>query len=52
MIDSGASFHVTPHREWFSTYAKGYQGIVKLGDSYALDIVGIGDIKLVLSNGT
>ena len=20
MLDSGASYHVTPHREWFSTY--------------------------------
>lgn len=52
MIDSGASFHVTPHRDWFSTYAKCNQGIVKLGDSYALDIVGVGDIKLMLPNGT
>ena len=51
VIDSGASFHVTPHREWFSTYAP-MHGIVKLGDAYELEICGMGDIKLVLRNGT
>ena len=50
IIDSGASFHVTPHREWFSSYAVTH-GTVKLGDSYKLDIQGIGDVKLAMSNG-
>ncbi|MCO5593863.1 hypothetical protein L7F22_047881 [Adiantum nelumboides] len=51
VIDSGASFHVTPHREWFSTSAH-TRGIVNLGDAYELDIHGVEDIKLVLHNGT
>ena len=51
IIDSGASFHVTPHKDWFSTYAK-MHGTVKVGDAYELEISGIGDIKLVLHNGT
>ena len=50
IIDSGASFHVTPHREWFSSYAVTH-GTIKLGDSYKLDIQGIGDVKLAMSNG-
>ncbi|MCO5611613.1 hypothetical protein L7F22_065867 [Adiantum nelumboides] len=40
IIDSGASFHVTPHREWFATYSP-MHGSVKLGDSHQLDILGI-----------
>ena len=51
VINSGASFHVTPHADWFSTYAQA-RGTVKLGDAYELDILGIGDIKLVMRNGT
>ena len=51
IIDSGASFHVTPHKDWFSTYAK-MHGPIKVGDTYELEIGGIGDIKLVLHNGT
>ena len=32
LIDSGASFHFTPHREWFCKYEKYYGGDVFLGD--------------------
>ena len=48
ILDSGASLHVTPHREWFSRYEE-IVGIVTLGNSFACDIVGIGDIPMVLS---
>ena len=51
ILDSGASFHVTPHREWFSSYAP-IQGIVKLGDSYELEVIGIGDVKIQMHHGT
>lgn len=50
IIDSSASLHVTPHREWFSRYEETV-GTVTLGDSYACNIVGIGDITMVFSNG-
>ena len=50
ILDSGASLHVTPHREWFSRYEE-IVGIVTLGKFYVCDIVGIGDIPMVLSNG-
>jgi hypothetical protein len=32
LIDSGASYHMTPHREWFSKYEKYDGGDVFLGD--------------------
>ena len=46
ILDLGASFHATPHREWFNTYdAKGI-GRVRLGNDYACEIMGVGDMKL------
>ncbi|MCO5562375.1 hypothetical protein L7F22_016002 [Adiantum nelumboides] len=51
IVDSGASFHVTPHKEWFSTYSATH-GTVKFGDSHHVDLCGIGDIKLSIRNGT
>ena len=50
ILDSGASLHVTPHCEWFTRYEETV-GSVTLGDSFRCDIVGIGDIALVLLNG-
>lgn len=32
ILDSGASFHVTPHRSWFSTYDSSRRGSVHLGN--------------------
>ena len=36
IIDSSASFHMTPHKEWFYSYNGGSQGVVYLGDNYLL----------------
>ena len=52
ILDSGASFHVTPHRDWFSTYDSGMHGCVHLGNNYACDILGAGDIKVSFANGS
>ena len=50
LIDSGASFHMTPHREWFYEYEK-YNGIVFLGDDLPKKIIGHGRVKLLLNDG-
>ena len=50
MIDSGASFHFTPHREWFCEYEK-YDGDVFLGDDRKARIVERGKVKLKLQGG-
>ena len=34
ILDSGASLHVTPHRDWFTRYEETYS-VVTLGDSEA-----------------
>ena len=51
IIDSGASFHVTPHRDWFIRYQSEASGIVYLGDDHPCQIKGCGDIRLKLEDG-
>ena len=51
MIDSGASFHFTPHREWFCEYEKYDGGDVFLGDDRKARIIGRGKVKLKLQGG-
>jgi len=48
LIDLGASFHSTPHREWFYKYEKYDGGDVFLGDDRKARIVGRGKVKLKL----
>jgi hypothetical protein len=51
LIDSGASYHMTPHREWFSEYEKYDDGDVFLGDDSTTNILGRGRVKLLLKYG-
>eukprot|EP00253_Pinus_taeda_P009271 PITA_09271 len=51
LIDSGASFHFTPHREWFCEYEKYDGGDVSLGDDRKARIVGHKKVKLKLQGG-
>ena len=50
LIDSGASFHTTPHREWFYEY-ENYNGNVFLEDDSPKKITGCGRVKLLLNYG-
>ncbi|KAE9615524.1 putative RNA-directed DNA polymerase [Lupinus albus] len=47
IVDSGASFHVSPHEGFFSNYKKGDYGTVKMGNHVISKISGIGDIVLL-----
>jgi hypothetical protein len=51
LIDSSASYHMTPHREWFSEYEKYDGGDVFLGDDSTTKILGRGRVKLLLKYG-
>ena len=51
MIDSGASFHIIAHREWFCEYEKYDSGDVFLGDDRKARIVGCRKVKLKLQGG-
>jgi hypothetical protein len=48
LIDSGASYHMTPHREWFCEYEKYDGGDVFLGDDSTTKIMGHGRVKLLI----
>ena len=51
LIDSGASFHFTPHREWFCEYEKYDGGDLFLGSDRKDKILGCGKFKLKLQGG-
>ena len=44
ILDSGASFHYTPHHEMMQNYVARDHGVVYLADGQPMDIVGIGDV--------
>ena len=51
-MDSGASFHTTSHREIIQNYVAGDFGKVYLANGSALDVVGMGDVWILLPNGS
>ena len=51
VVDSGASFHLTPKRECFSSYIAGDYGYVRMGNDGECKIVGIGNVCLLTSTG-
>jgi hypothetical protein len=51
LIESGASYHMSPHRDWFSKYEKHDGGDVFLGDDSTTKILGRGRVKLLLKYG-
>ena len=51
VIDSGASFHVTSHSDFFTSYRTGDFGNVRMRNSGVSKIVGIGDVCLETSIG-
>eukprot|EP00253_Pinus_taeda_P016278 PITA_16278 len=51
LIDLVASFHFTPHREWFCEYEKYDGGDVFLGDDRKARIIGRRKVKLKLQGG-
>ncbi|KAH7365099.1 hypothetical protein KP509_18G008900 [Ceratopteris richardii] len=51
LLDALASFHVTPHREWFCRFSSESRGCVHMPDGTTYDIEGAGDICLMLPSG-
>ncbi|KAE8665844.1 Retrovirus-related Pol polyprotein from transposon TNT 1-94 [Hibiscus syriacus] len=52
LIDSGATYHMTSRREWFHHYEPVSGGSVYSCNDHALEIVGMGTIKLKMYDGT
>ena len=51
LLDGDATFHVTPCREWFSSFSSGRLGYVHMADGSVFDIEGARDVHLSLPNG-
>ncbi|KAK8588894.1 hypothetical protein V6N12_023306 [Hibiscus sabdariffa] len=52
LIDSGATYHMTSRREWFHDYEPILGGSVYSCNDHALEIVGVGTIKLKMYDET
>jgi hypothetical protein len=51
LVEFGASFHMTPHGEWFYEYERYDGGNVFLGNNSTTRIIGRGRVKLRLIDG-
>ena len=51
-MDSGDSFHTTPHQEIIQNYVAGDFVTMYLADGLALDVVGMGDVWILLPDGS
>lgn len=51
VVDTAASYHATPNKEFFTSYRTGDFGVVKMGNSSYSKIEGIGDIQIQTSTG-
>ncbi|KAG8388288.1 hypothetical protein BUALT_Bualt02G0110000 [Buddleja alternifolia] len=50
IIDSGASYHITPHRDMFTSYTSG-NGRVRMANHGVKEVIGMGNIKLETDTG-
>ncbi|KAJ4720887.1 Retrovirus-related Pol polyprotein from transposon TNT 1-94 [Melia azedarach] len=51
ILDSRASYHICPRREWFTTYEQVDGGNISMANSYICKAVGIGSIKIRTHDG-
>jgi hypothetical protein len=52
IVDSGATWHMTPRKDWFCTYEPISEGSVFMGNDHTLEVLGIGTIKIKTDDGT
>ena len=51
IIDSGATLHVTPRKEFFTSYTFGDFGVLKMGNDGESKVIGVGDVFLQTNMG-
>ncbi|VFQ81624.1 unnamed protein product [Cuscuta campestris] len=51
VIDSGAAFHVTSRKDFFTSYTPGDYGVLKMGNDGRSQVVGIGVVVLETKTG-
>ena len=52
LLDSGASYHMTPHRSQFWQYLARHSDSVRVGNSQHCAIIGVGTVELNLLGTT
>ncbi|RDX97864.1 hypothetical protein CR513_19311, partial [Mucuna pruriens] len=51
IIDSGVTLHVTPRKEFFTSYTVGDFGVLKMGNDGVTKVIGVGDVCLQTNTG-
>lgn len=51
ILDSGCTYHMCPHRDWFTTYNSIDSGVVLMGNNTPCKVIGIGTIKIKTHDG-
>ena len=51
LVDSGATFHLTSHKEYFTSYTSGDFGYVRMGNRDSSTIVDKGTVYIETSTG-
>ena len=47
VVDTGASYHATPRREFFTSYRTGDLGVIRMGNNGVSKICGIGVVVVL-----
>ncbi|KAG8488508.1 hypothetical protein CXB51_016430 [Gossypium anomalum] len=51
ILDSGCTFHLSPNRDWFTTYETVSEGVILMGNNASCKIAGVGAIKVKMFDG-
>ncbi|KAG8481033.1 hypothetical protein CXB51_025775 [Gossypium anomalum] len=51
ILDSGCTFHMSPNRDWFTTYETVSEGVVLMGNNASCKIAGVRTIKVKMFDG-
>ncbi|KAG8486054.1 hypothetical protein CXB51_019365 [Gossypium anomalum] len=51
ILDSGCTFHMSPNRDWFTTYKTVSEGVIFIGSNALYKIAGVGTIKVKMFDG-
>ena len=50
VLDSGATYHICPRRDWFSSFEK-LDGEVRMGNNHTCRVIGIGSVRIKMHDG-
>ena len=51
ILDSGCSFHMCPHKEWFHSYEPCDVGTLLMANDLSVKTIGIGTVKVEMFDG-